>query len=96
MSDFLLSRKLLFWISADRGVDLAPTDYQLNPWTMYTVYHPLESADTEAFFSLWREYNPLGHFVGKKYYTMTITSGAAQRNKIFTKMREILQFEGGK
>ncbi len=96
MSDFLLSRKLLFWISADSGVDLAPADYQLNPWTIYTIYHPLESAETAAFFALWRAYNPLGHFIGKKYYNMAITSGVAQRNKIFMKMREIIQFEVGK
>jgi len=80
-------------VSAEEGVALPPSDLQLNPWTIFTLYHKLESPDTAAFFSLWRDCNPLGHYVGQTYDGIKITHSNAQRKKIFQKMHEKITFE---
>jgi len=98
LSLILLNRKMLFWVSAEEGVDLPPWDIQFNAWTIYTMYHPFESSECAAFFSMWREYNPLGHMIGKVYgshpkITAKNVVSPAFRKKIFQTMKDNLQFE---
>jgi len=80
-------------VSAEVGVGLPSIDLQLNPWTIFTVYNELESPETAAFFSMWRDYNPLGHYIGQMYEGVKITNIKAQRKKVFQKMQGNITFE---